>query len=458
MKKNKSLENGMLKHTNVYFHIDEVSRDAVTASALKLKLSEAGINLVYGNRTITSTLLNRNSNAFDLIILPRPFFLPENFPQKVPVVVLFTECVGRMYTNDQFALVSIFDREFIEGNRKNFDRVSLFLIWGTKGLDLVKKYYPQYIDKFSVVGAPRLDPLCQGKRDLVIKNNTKIKIGFITRQPILNDYSNRSGLDFIFNETLLFENQYSYWLSDSDNLIWQEDPIYDRFYKQSLDVVTTLKIIQHLSLDTHELHIRAHPTENFYNWERLISKFKLKVTLGSHLEPFSHWIKGMDYLIGPPSTSFYDAIPNGIQPISTRYINPNRENHLHPFSEEHGELQQFITSPKSLEQLLQIVTKKPDSNYENKDALQVILKESGYSKGDEPIKKISLLIINELKKYNAPKKRTGSRYGLAKFYCQVWVINLVLKIKYRFSKQSPISSNFILDSKMRNLIDNLARV
>ena len=50
---------------NVYFHIDELGRDAITASALKKAFKERGINMVYGNRFYTQKLLERFAFAFD---------------------------------------------------------------------------------------------------------------------------------------------------------------------------------------------------------------------------------------------------------------------------------------------------------------------------------------------------------------------------------------------------------
>ena len=60
---------------NVYFHIDEIGRDAITASALKKGFAERGINLIYGNRVYTKRVLEKFVFAFDVIILPRPMFL-----------------------------------------------------------------------------------------------------------------------------------------------------------------------------------------------------------------------------------------------------------------------------------------------------------------------------------------------------------------------------------------------
>ena len=80
----------------VYFHIDELSRDAIVASALREELKKVGGKLIYGNRATTRRL--RHFNIFDVVILPGidyymgaypdPNHLPDN------IVILPTEAVG----------------------------------------------------------------------------------------------------------------------------------------------------------------------------------------------------------------------------------------------------------------------------------------------------------------------------------------------------------------------------
>ena len=53
----------------VYFHIDEVARDSVVASALNRQIRAIGGQVIYGNRLSTVHLL-RYCNCFDAIILP----------------------------------------------------------------------------------------------------------------------------------------------------------------------------------------------------------------------------------------------------------------------------------------------------------------------------------------------------------------------------------------------------
>ena len=82
----------------VYFHIDEVARDSVVASALNRQIRAIGGQVIYGNRLSTVQLL-RYCNCFDAIILPSlPHFVlafPDSKCIPKNVFILQTEAVGQ---------------------------------------------------------------------------------------------------------------------------------------------------------------------------------------------------------------------------------------------------------------------------------------------------------------------------------------------------------------------------
>lgn len=88
----------------VYFHIDELNRDAVVASALRMQLHSKGARLIYGSRT-SHWLLKYFASLFDAIILPRPLFI--NNPSYKNHHILYTESVGRVVSaqNPLFRLI-----------------------------------------------------------------------------------------------------------------------------------------------------------------------------------------------------------------------------------------------------------------------------------------------------------------------------------------------------------------
>src|SRR3990167_6994240 len=125
----------ILSTLRVYFHIDEPGRDAITAVALKKHLIKKNIKLVYGNRKLTSALFKCSlTSAFDIIILPRPMFIPKSINKraiKAKIMILPTESIGRVASrkNDRFVAFSILDQEYMEGDTLQVDQVDRFFLW-----------------------------------------------------------------------------------------------------------------------------------------------------------------------------------------------------------------------------------------------------------------------------------------------------------------------------------------
>ena len=76
------MKENFLNKKKIYFHIDELSRDSITASAFNKVLKEHGAKIIYGNRRTSSLLLPHFCYLFDLIILPRPIFIKELIGKK----------------------------------------------------------------------------------------------------------------------------------------------------------------------------------------------------------------------------------------------------------------------------------------------------------------------------------------------------------------------------------------
>ena len=129
---------------NIYFHIDELHRDAVVASALKKKFAQKGHNLIYGNRA-TYPLLKYFHSAFDVIILPRPHLIYDNWGDEwmswnARFVTLSTESLGIICKDHEVMAKTLLDREYFEGKRQYVERIDAFCLWGTKQLQAVKDH------------------------------------------------------------------------------------------------------------------------------------------------------------------------------------------------------------------------------------------------------------------------------------------------------------------------------
>jgi hypothetical protein len=443
---------------NVYFHIDELGRDAVTASALKKAYAERGINLIYGNRFYTKRLLEKFIFAFDLIILPRPLFLKsfKDINKDIPpIVILLTESVGRVVNenNDKFTLYALLDKEYMEGDEQYVDKVTAFYLWGFSGKRRIDKYYPDISDKFHVVGHPRHDYRCIEK-SATNSVNEKNKIGLITRQPLLNDFYKRSPVEALVSNSLNLCEKYSYYNSNTgDFLLLQNNDAVDEMYLESADIEIIIKLILQLNKEGHEVYLKVHPREDRELWVGFVKKYNLNVTLAHWRVPFSHWVSELDYVIGPSSTSFYDCCVAGVQPICTRKINKNRDLHINKFSEEYGALMEYIVTPESIDEIIDFVCEKNESFDMNNEIKQVLLNETNYPDSNNSIDKMVELSLASMKE-NKVSSLMKTIYMIG-FNIYGSVLDNAMKV-YRFlNRRAEQSSTFLMTKKNRAYIDSL---
>lgn len=150
---------------SIYFHIDELARDAVVASNLR-RIFGPDVELVYGNRQ-TSAWLDQSGRAFDLCIMPSVDFLATYWPEPkrmLQTVILPAEQImnSRAASNDR--IVAKFLGSYPDKMRPWVERVSVFLFWGPGAMAAVLELRPDLEPKCHVVGHPRFDYRCLGKR------------------------------------------------------------------------------------------------------------------------------------------------------------------------------------------------------------------------------------------------------------------------------------------------------
>lgn len=181
----------------VYFFIDELNRDSITAKKLKERLNKRKHHIFYGSRT-TINFLKYFHSFFDVIVIPRPSFLIQHFGDawlkwKTKIVTLSTESIGIRAENPYYWATVALEKEYMEGNKKYANKIDLFALWGTKQLKALEKYAPQLKKKFLLIGHPRYDSVNFENYKKVSKKKI---IGVITRANIINDYYERSIIDF----------------------------------------------------------------------------------------------------------------------------------------------------------------------------------------------------------------------------------------------------------------------
>lgn len=447
---------------NVYFHIDELNRDAVVASALKKKFKEKGHRLVYGNR-VSGRLLNYFHGAFDVIVMPRPHFLYDNWGERwidwnAKFVMLSTESLGIICKDNQVMARTLLERGYFEGDRKVVDRIDAFCIWGRKQLQSIIDFAPDLVDKFHVVGHPRYDSSCSGGLPKVERENGygKISVGILPRAVALNDYFGRSALEGF---SVLNDDHFKY---EYKNKITGEvlvskragaQPV-ENLAVQAIDAANLIKIADALCKSNCDVYVRPHPKENFAVWKKLLSGGGINAKVVDSSQPITHWLDELDYIVGPPSTSFYDALMRGVTPISINYLDCRRKVFIDELWEDNNRLMPYVFKPESISDLVEYIQSR--NCLELCDEVLGILKEEA----DYPESKFSLdkfvTICDSFVIGN--RSVVFSRSALFSFLIARSVFNRLWRIKLRFTGRKENSAMFVMDRTTIKFIDELAQV
>lgn len=333
----------------VYFHIDELARDAVVASALKHEVERAGGRVIYGNRFISDYFL-RHWNIFDAIILPSLLHYYGAFPDQemLPsnVFILQTEAIGQA-TGTLKRLNGKYFGDEPEKYKPWHKSVLGFLLWGYAHLNPFTDYYPEYLNKCRVVGHPRLSRLC--KRPEATKPNDKPVVGFVSRFNLLSPFDARTPFESVANSMRSGKIVMPAFEGSG------EKDVEDMFYTEVIDFRVMLQIMMTLDPEKYSLSVRPHPRENRVGWKRLAKKLGLRIKVSEWDVPFSHWLQGLDYIITPPSTGLYDIFFHGKKPIVIDRIVPSRSEHTLAQSDDNNQILDGICRPESIEEVIQFL-------------------------------------------------------------------------------------------------------
>ena len=441
----------------IYFHIDELNRDAITAAILKKKLKERGHYLIYGNR-ITMRLLNYFHNFIDVIIMPRPHFLYDNFKEKwllwdSKFITISTESLGIMTADKELIAKTLLEREYFEDNKKYVNRIDAFCVWGKKQLVAIEEFAAEVRDKVYFVGHPRYDNEClkNSHFNSEKKKNSKIQIGIISRSNALNDYYKRTTLES-FSEYLSEKINYEYNNQKSGKmLLFKRPKPIEGTVCQSIDTVNIINIIKSLIDLDYEINFRAHPKENLDVWQKMFGQYSLKIKFSKPEQPISYWLENLDYLIGPPSTAFYDAVINNVTPISIDQIDPRRKLFVTDLSEDNNSLMSHVFRPKNIEEIKEFIiqNKKINITYKIKN---IFSEEVGYPECQDSINNLINVCEKIAKSENINKKRLYFYYFylfFQIFYSFLW--DLKSFIIRRKSNSAMYSLNFKIIRYINNL-------
>jgi hypothetical protein len=331
----------------IYFHIDELARDAIAASALRHELEARGGRLVYGNRFTTDYLL-RHANIFDAIILPSLLHFYYAFPnaKKLPhnVFILQTEAIGQSTKTLKRLNGKYFGDE--PGKYDPWHKaVCGYLLWGEAHLNPFHEHHPEYLPKCKVVGHPRLARLCAPPK--ITKTDPRPAVGFVSRFNMLSPFDGRTPFESAVNSMRHGNKVMSVYEGSGDK------DVEDMFYTEVIDFRVMLQIMRSLDANKYRLFVRPHPRENRGGWQRLAKKLGLNITVSKWDVPFAHWLAELDYIITPPSTGLYDIFFHGKRPIVIDKIVPTRNEHTLAQSDDNNQILENLCRPTSIAEVIQ---------------------------------------------------------------------------------------------------------
>lgn len=447
---------------NIYFHIDELNRDAVVASALKKKFEAKGHRLIYGNR-VTNRLLNYFHDAFDVIVMPRPHFVYDNWGDRwidwsAKFVMLSTESLGIICKDHQVMARTLLEREYFEGERKFVNRIDAFCIWGGRQFQSIRSLAPSVAEKFYVVGHPRHDTCSIKSPPITAKENMagKIRVGILPRTVGLNDYFGRSALDGF--ATLLddhFQYEYNNKIT-GEKLASKRTPAQpaENLAVQAIDVASLIKVADSIGKSDCEVFIRPHPKENLAIWEALLRRCGVNAKVVDSSQPITQWLNGLDYIVGPPSTSFYDALMIGVTPISISNLDCRRKFFIDDLWEDNNRLMPHVFKPESMSHLLEYIQARKRLEI-NDEVLEVLKEEADY-----PECKFSLdKVVNICESVAKSNKQSLLSDALLIIFLMIRpVFNFLWRIRLRFSSRKENSAMFVMDKNTIKFVDGLTRV
>ncbi len=433
----------------VYFHIDELSRDAIVASALRDKLKETGDTLIYGNRFCMRLL--KHLNVFDVVILPSidHYMLCYPDPEKLPenVVVMPTEAVGQATGRLRRINAKYFGTN--ESKCAPWHKsIKFYLLWGNTHLNPFKEFYPEYLKKCEVVGHPRLADVCTRTEDN--KKRKKPVVGIISRFSLLNQFDGRSNFASIFVGMRVKGVPHAKFENSPDH------DIEDLFYTEVIDFRILLQVIRALDTERFDIQIRAHPREDRTRWQHLINTNQLKATVSRWDDPFSLWLNDVDIVVSPPSTSFYDIFAHNKRPICIGDIVPKRATHVLSESDDNNEILNFVFRPKSVTELVDAIESGVIPDY-SKGVESILDGQTATNIAHSSISNIATVLSNLISTKPSLAVRIKRWLILVPLLSGVVSVAYLLYLRAKFVKGGVQGSTFALTLGRIGMINRLSR-
>jgi hypothetical protein len=276
----------------------------------------------------------------------------------------------------------------------------------------------------------------------------KIRIGMISRFAGINSFDQRSMFQVIYEGRKIPGHELPVYRLSPDR------DVEDRIYIETLDLRQIFQLIDNLDGSRYELIVRAHPREDRTSWERLIEQNGLPVTMALWDQPFIHWVKSVDYVVGPVSTSFYDCIVAGKKPICTIDLAPHRQNHTLVGGDDENPILNYVLRPKSLEELAHMVSVRPENEPLELPGglLDILSKEANYPDCSSSLDRLARVCLDLLKSTSGHHRARGS----ARLKHELFAMGQTLAMQARKHGKPEQSASFVLSPRRRRWINSLA--
>ena len=390
----------------VYFHIDEVARDAVVASALKAVLAKHGVDVVYGNRLTAGYAFK--DGTFDAMVLPAVTFMESMIGnpdvQTSPIIILPTEGIGGIPEHPHRAALKFIGHKFMAGDLRWSKMVSAYCLWGQQQIIGFERFAPDLVERCHVIGHPRFDRRCLGvsnRRATTQLGDDRIKIGVLTRFYLTNPFDSRGNFSMLRR---MRKKDYHHLQQEGSDL-----DVEDLFYTQAMDMRILFDFIDAIDPTRHRVILRVHPRENRQQWLNIIRELNLHIEIADWDKPFIHWVNDVDWIVSPPSTSFYDCLYLGKPVICTDKIISHRRNHVPPISDDTSQIIEYTYRPQSLAEMVSLVDEKPQDKQLIQSETKALLEhDAGYPgclDSIERLAEVCLTVIKESSKKTTPLRR-----------------------------------------------------
>ncbi len=436
---------------SVYFHIDEIARDAVVAANLRKILNTHGVELVYGNRAHTHLFgVFNNFSAFDLYVFPNMDLFKGECPDverlSAPVIILPTETVGGT-TRNVDRLAAKYFGSYPDECWPWINTVAAFCVWGPSHRKAFEAKGPQLLPKCHIVGHPRFDRRCQ-VRPSDTQQQDRIRVGIISRFFAINPFDQRGMVQVVYEGRKIPGREQPVYRMSPDR------DVEDRIYTEAIDLRLIFELIDKLDPSRHEIVLRTHPREDRTSWEQLIEQNRVPVRLAPWDQPYIHWVNSVDYVVGPVSTSFYDCMVAGRKPLCTVDIAPHRQNHILAGGDDENPILNYVGRPKTMDELVQMISLKP--KLEPLDfppgLLEILYQEANYPECSNSLDYFARVCLDVLESAHGgqPARRT------ARLKHEVFAMaHAAASQVVRYGKPEQ-SASFVLSPSRRRWIDHLA--